>query len=364
MGSRRSRDVRRELHVSQPCPAERSYALDSATIVVVPREGFHATRRSLESIVSVTRPGYKLVYVDGGSPRATRRYLEDQARRFQFTLIRTDHYLSQNEARNIGLQHAQSKYVVFIDNDVVVAPGWLDALVGCADDTDAWAVGVLNCIHEPVHQIVHMGGGTSGISDEAGKRVYHEHHDYVDSPLAEALTHVQRHETNLVELHCALVRRDTFDKIGPFDESLLSAPEHADLCLSVQAAGGSLYFEPGAVVTQLAPPPVTWSDLPYFVLRWSAGWNERSISHFHDKWHLSSDSEHHRGLATFLNHRRSLYFKTLGLQPLRSLLLVTRGEHALSSFDAAVDRLATRIWFNPAERKRTRRRPPVLRYAP
>lgn len=217
---------------------------EQATVVVVPRESFRASKRSLESILSITGAGYKLVYVDGGSPRRVRRYLENQARKFQFTLIRTEHYLSPNEARNLGLQYVQSKYVVFIDNDVVVAPGWLDGLLECAEDTGAWVVGALYCIGEPVHQIVHMAGGESGIAEVDGKRTYHEHHDYVQEPLAEALNRVQRHETEIVEFHCMLVRRDAFNQTGPLDEALLSAPEHADFCLTVRQAGGSIFLEP------------------------------------------------------------------------------------------------------------------------
>ncbi len=313
--------------------------------------------------MAVTPPGFKLVYLDGHSPRRVRAYLESQARKLRFTLIRTEHYLSPNEARNLGLQYVESKYVVFIDNDVIVAPGWLDALIECAEETGAWVVGALYCIGEPIHQIVHMAGGESGIAEEDGKRAYYEHHHYVDKPLADALTQLHRQETDIVEFHCMLVRHDAFQQIGPLDEALLSAPEHADFCLTVREAGGSIYLEPRAVVTQLAPPPVAWSDLPFFALRWNPEWNHRSTMRFHEKWNLSDDSAYWQQLSSFLEHRSKMYYKTLGLQPLRTMLALI-SEGMLSSFDAAVDRLVARLLVHPAEQKRARACPPIIRHAP
>jgi FAD/FMN-containing dehydrogenase len=99
------------------------------TIIVVPRERFSHTRRSLENIYDQTNVPFNLVYVDGGSPTYVRRYLEGEAQRRKFQLIRTNHYLSPNEARNLGLRQPKTKYTVFIDNDALVTPGWLSVLV-------------------------------------------------------------------------------------------------------------------------------------------------------------------------------------------------------------------------------------------
>jgi len=57
------------------------------TIMVVPREGFRVTGRALEALYERTQYPFSLVYVDTGSPRATRRRLESEARERGFTLI-------------------------------------------------------------------------------------------------------------------------------------------------------------------------------------------------------------------------------------------------------------------------------------
>ena len=74
--------------------------------------------------------------------------------------------------------------------------------------------------------------------------------------------------TELVEFHCVLIRTDILARIGPLDEEILNDPHHVDFCMMVREAGGSIYLEPAAVVTQIAPPPVQWSDLAFFLQRW------------------------------------------------------------------------------------------------
>ena len=170
------------------------------TIVVVPRERFSCTQRSLESIYQHTDIPFKLIYVDGNSPTTVKNYLEIQAKAKNFQLIRTDYYLSPNHARNIGLSHVDTKYLVFIDNDVVFSPGWLQALINCAEETGATVVGPLMCEKEPVHQRVHFAGGESHIvTDIHGRRHLREKMYKQGHKVAELRPHLQCTQTELAE---------------------------------------------------------------------------------------------------------------------------------------------------------------------
>src|SRR5688572_1977218 len=185
------------------------------TVVVVPRERFSATRGSLESIFRETDGSFELVYVDGGSPARIRRYLEGEAARRGFRLVRTDHYLSPNEARNLGLREVSTEYVVFIDNDVVVAPGWLSKLVECADETGAAVVGPLTCIGRPEHKVIHLAGGDVEIVEEANgdgrHRAVKERMHLPGRRVASVRSELRRSQCRLAEFHCVLARRDLFD---------------------------------------------------------------------------------------------------------------------------------------------------------
>lgn len=291
------------------------------TIIVSPRERFSHTRESLESIYAHTTQPFHLIYVDGGSPASIHSYLQEQSAKRGFDLIRTEHFLAPNQARNLGLGQAQTEYVLFIDNDVQVAPGWLDHLLTCAEETTATIVCPLTCIGQPLHQKIHLAGGEARILVEAkGKKVkrkVHEKHYFVNRPVAEVRDQLQRQICEFAEFHCMLVRRTIFEKTGSLDEALLSTREHIDFCLTVTQHGGTIYCEPASVVTYVPELPFQWSDLAYFFLRWSDAWEISSLDHFSQKWQLSQDNKYFKKRYKRLGHRRHQAF----LKPLAQQVL-------------------------------------------
>lgn len=269
---------------------ESSIMEPQVTIVIVPRERFSCTQESLESIYENTEFPFKLIYVDGNSPTKVQRYLETQAQAKNFQIVRTDYYLSPNHARNIGLSQVDTKYVVFADNDVVVSPGWLNALVTCAEETAATVVGPLMCEKKPIHQRVHFAGGESRIvTDIKGRRHLREKMYKQGQQVADLRPQLQRKKTELAEFHCVLVRTEIFEKIGLLDEGMLNTKEHLDFCITVAEAGGSVYFEPDALITYVPGPPLELTDIPFFMLRWSDAWQKASLDRLREKWDLAED---------------------------------------------------------------------------
>jgi glycosyltransferase involved in cell wall biosynthesis len=197
------------------------------TLVVGPRERFSFTMTSLENIYEMTDIPFKLVYVDGGSPAPIRDYLKKQSQEKGFELIRTEHYLIPNVARNMGLQWVTTPYVVFVDNDVIVSPRWLTQLLDCAESTGATIVGPLTCQHEPVHEEVHFAGGEAHLFTDIKGRVRLREKMYKQGHKVEKLLPtLTRTETELCEFHCMLVRREIFEKLGYLDEKMLNTKEH------------------------------------------------------------------------------------------------------------------------------------------
>ncbi|OGI61653.1 MAG: hypothetical protein A2W18_15190 [Candidatus Muproteobacteria bacterium RBG_16_60_9] len=283
-------------------------ALDElATVVVVPRERFSETRRSLESILAHTPPDLNPVYIDGGSPRATAAYLRNRARERRFRLIRTDQFLAPNQARNIGWRHADTRYVIFVDNDVVVKPGWLDALIRCAEETGAGAVGPIVCIGDPGDDCIHIAAGWLNVNERDGRRELDEHMAHINERVRDVRHSLRRTACDYSEFHCLLARRELFDKIGELDEAIISTREHIDFCLAVRRAGGSVYFEPGVCVTHVPPwRSFSLSDIPYYLLRWNDEWAHDTVKHFVRKWNLADDTDD-RLTSWIVPHRRVIF---------------------------------------------------------
>jgi GT2 family glycosyltransferase len=279
------------------------------TIIVVPRERFSYTRESLESIYENTEYPFQLIYVDGGSPPHIKEYLQAQATEKQFQLIRTNCYLSPNHARNLGLCRVSTKYVVFVDNDVIVTPGWLQSLVQCAEETQATVVSPLICQGTPIHEEVHCAGGETGVlvetkSETARRRIIEKIYQQ-GRKIVDVRPQLQRFKTGLAEFHCMMVRAEIFQQIGLLDEGLLNTKEHVDLCILVAEAGGTVYLEPASLVTYVPGPPLEWTDLSYYMLRWSDAWELASLQRLRDKWNLTED-EYFKNKYNRLGWRRHM----------------------------------------------------------
>mgnify|MGYP001822650731 CR=1 FL=1 len=282
------------------------------TLVVVPRERFSYSRESLESIYQCTQYPFSLVYVDGNSPEKIKQYLEQKAADKQFKLVRTEQYLSPNQARNIGLQYVKTKYLVFLDNDIHVAPGWLKKLIKCAEEEDADVVAPLVCIGRKLHSKIHLAGGEARIILEVKnnkmERKVHEKHYFVNRAVTEVRDQLQRRRCEFAEFHSVLVRKDIFDQIGFLDEKLLSTREHIDFSMSVTNARGKIYCEPDSVVTYVPDSGFEWSDLTYFMLRWSDAWEVASLEHFSQKWDLAKQNKYFKKRYKRLGQRRHQAF--------------------------------------------------------
>jgi len=233
------------------------------TIVVVPRDHFSDTKESLESLFAFTPP-CPLIYVDGGSPPKIAHYLREQASARPFTLLRYDYYLTPNQARNIGAERATTRYLVFVDNDVIFAPDWLQSLVDAADATGAAAVAPVYYEKRPFLQEVHFVGGDARI--DVTKQGGRESRHLVDR-IHKFPVPASRAATGAAEFHCVLVRTDALRRVGGLDENLLSTRENIDFCLALREAGEQIFVEPRSRITYLPPEPLELSDVPFFALR-------------------------------------------------------------------------------------------------
>lgn len=326
------------------------------TIVVSPRERYSCTQESLESIYAHTAIPFKLVYVDGNSPTKVRRYLESQAAAKGFQLLRTDYYLSPNEARNLGLGQVTTKYVVFVDNDVVVTPNWLNSLVQCAEETEATVVGPLMCQERPLHEIVHFAGGESHIvTDIKGRRHLREKMYKQGKRVTAVRDQLARQQTELAEFHCVLIRTQIFEQIGPLDEAMMNTKEHLDFCMMVAQAGGTVYFEPACIVTYVPGPPLEWTDIPFYMLRWSDAWQLASLHRLQNKWDLAED-----GYFTTKYKNVGWRRKATILRPLSRRLTFGIKSYLVERLLVRLDRILNRYLTTRYTNQQQRRSQPTL----
>jgi len=263
-----------------------------ATIVVVPRESFNMFDEVVERIYRVTPPIFKMIVMEGGSPEPIRRRLRAlQGARPNLTIAWSDQWRYPHEFVNQAIPMIDTEYAVFIDNDVEVMEGWLEALVACADDERA------GCVHPiylttkltaPIRKI-HVAEGTMVREQRNGRWFIDTVATYSGKPL-EDYPDQRRKRSGFFEWHCVLFRKSLLEKIGPLDD--LNIAEHVDYTLRIEQAGGQVLLEPKAVVAydyerifELKGP-----HRRYLLYRWNLEKSDASLNRLQAKWNLHPDS--------------------------------------------------------------------------
>src|SRR5687768_17393221 len=101
-----------------------------ASIVIPTRDRASYLEVALASVApQAAAAGAELVVVDDADQVQVRALAERFAARYE----RHPHPRGLNAARNTGIAVTSGELLVFVDDDVEVHPGWLQALLGAAD---------------------------------------------------------------------------------------------------------------------------------------------------------------------------------------------------------------------------------------
>ena len=259
------------------------------TIVMAARERHSLAEAAIASVIAETAGPYRFVYVDVCSPAWLRESLAALADRKQIDVVIVDEPLSPQQARLAVAASLDTEYVVFIDNDVQVEPGWLDALVTCADETGAGIVGPLYLWGDGVRpSTIHMAGGALREATTGTGRVLEERHLLADDNPDRVAAQLMRRACDFVEFHCMLVRTALLHD-GVLDPALHCVHEHIDTSLSAKARGLATWLEPRARVTYLGRSDYMLDELAFFRERWSARRADEDIAAFCAKWNVAND---------------------------------------------------------------------------
>jgi hypothetical protein len=275
------------------------------TIVMAARERHALTLAAIDGIVRNTSMPYRFIYLDIQSPAWLREQL---ATRPELEVIRFDEPLWPQQARARIAASIETDYAVFIDNDVEVEPGWLDALIACADDTGAGIVGPLYLWGGgTTPRTIHMAGGKLSEKREAGGRVLDEFHQLINKSPEEFASELYRRPCDFVEYHCMLIRTALVRDGKLLDPDIYCVHEHIDTALAAKELGYEVFLEPSARVTYLAFDDYMLDDLPIFRDRWSQADAEASIEAFSRKWNVINDNRSFGKVRQFLQtHRRQV----------------------------------------------------------
>lgn len=97
------------------------------SIVTVTYDHIDVTIEMLKSLQSLSYPSVEVIVVDNASPHEDPQVLKTQFP--EIILIKNNENVGFAAANNIGIQQAHGKYVLLLNNDTEVDPGFLEPLV-------------------------------------------------------------------------------------------------------------------------------------------------------------------------------------------------------------------------------------------
>ncbi|GEM_PF-1299449 len=201
----------------------------STDIIIVTYNAKNILTRCLRSVIRHTRDlPYQLTVLDNASTDGTSDHLKRYFGR-ECNLLQSGNNLGFSGGANLALRRTRRPWVVLLDDDAEVTPGWLRKLHALARKHPR--IGIIggkvvfpnNRIFCAEYNLVPYGPAGWGERDR-GQRDYTREVDALPGP-------------------CWLLPRKAVDRIGPFDERFFpSQYEDIDYCLRARLAGYKVFY--------------------------------------------------------------------------------------------------------------------------
>ncbi|GIG39601.1 glycosyl transferase [Cellulomonas phragmiteti] len=225
-------------------------------------------RTCLDSLGAQRLDGLRMqvVVVDNASRDATARVVADEYP--EVRLVRAPRNLGFAAGNNLALRDVRSRYVVLVNNDAVVAPDAVRALVRALDDAPddvaAMAATVLlaarfraagpdeqdaaGVVHGPDGRWVPDPEGAVRLVNSTGNEVRTDGFGQDRGWLADHARHAPGPDVFGFSGAAAVLRTSALRDVGLFDESFFMYYEDTDLSWRLRLAGYRVEHCPGAVV--------------------------------------------------------------------------------------------------------------------
>ncbi|GLI39688.1 glycosyltransferase family 2 protein [Geobacter hydrogenophilus] len=235
------------------------------------------TKLCVQSLRSVGLDGAEVLLIDNGSTDGTAEFLETCS---DLRVLRNRDNLGCAGAWNQGVRETDSEWVVILNNDVIVSPGWQDGLLDAAEKEG----------FDVVSPAIREGEYTYDI-ESYSREFVGQMKDVVRRGVADGI--------------CFMVRRRVFESVGLFDENFkIGQFEDADFFRRARNAGfrlgttGRSFIHHFGSVTQDAirrnrpERPYVAENRTYFRKKWQLTRGRRFIERWQRKlrelaWRLS-----------------------------------------------------------------------------
>lgn len=203
------------------------------SIVIPVYNKAHLTRQCVDRILNeAPKCPFEIIVVDDGSRDGTQTLLAGYGNQVRAVTHQSNKGFATS--CNDGAAAARGEYLVFLNNDTIPYPGWLDTLVEYIRTRPQ--VGMVGSkLIFPNGTIQHAGVAIC--------QDYWPRHIYSGLPADHPAVNKAR-RVQAVTGACMLLPRELFVRVGGFDTVFVNSYEDIDLCLRVGALGYEIHYCP------------------------------------------------------------------------------------------------------------------------
>ena len=213
--------------------------------IIIPHwNGIDILSECLTSLFKTNHNSYEVIVVDNASTDGSQSWIKSTFP--QIKLIENDKNYGYAGGCNIGALEAKGNYLVFLNNDTIQDPGWIQNLENILKKDNRVAAVQPKVLNYFNRNVFDYAGGSGGYMDwfcfpYARGRIFSKQErdigQYNDSK-----------QCFWSSGTAFMIRKDLFFQAGQFDEHFFSHMEEIDLCWRLQAMGFQVWVEPDAVV--------------------------------------------------------------------------------------------------------------------
>lgn len=209
-------------------------------VIVLNWNGAQDTLRCLDSLGRVAYPRFEVLVVDNGSTDGSVDLLRQAYQDVE--LLENHENLGYAGGNNVGIERAVARgadYVVLLNNDTVVDPGFLDTLVEGADRHPKAAFFGPKILYLDRPDTVWFGGGRIDWSNGSS---------HIDQERRDEPTDTTPREVDYVTGCCLMVRSSAINSIGLMDPRFFLLFEETDWCVRARQSGWQVVYVPASRV--------------------------------------------------------------------------------------------------------------------
>jgi len=208
----------------------------NVSVVIVTWNGRHHLDACLDAVAAQQGVQVETIVVDNASTDGTVAHVRE--RHPSVRLVALPENRGFAGGNNAGAAEARAPLVAFLNNDTIVEPGWLQALMAGLDDALGFALATSRVVYMHDPRVIDSAGDGLLRSGGAFKRMHGCQSADAD----------ETREVFGVSGAACLMPRRVFDELGGFDEDFFASHEDVDLSYRARLLGYRVRYVPGAVV--------------------------------------------------------------------------------------------------------------------